>query len=211
MAGEEPPGAQGVHSVLGGELARAISRSDRFSAVDRTSAIQDQLGKEHQFQRSGAVSDEQIKALGQQFGVHYLCIVQISALQGGYFYLDVRLVDVVTAEIVSTITANSDLKSSAEMIRMARHTARELVDAEGLSHEMRREKTKKRAIFWTGVGLDVLGAGLLAYGLYENSVANDQINKDRFSEAERPIRNRNLGYIAGGVLLLGGISINIFF
>ena len=211
MAGEEPPGAQGVHNVLGGELAKAISRSDRFSAIDRTDAILSSLAAEHQFQRSGAVSDEQIKALGQQFGVQYLCIVQISVLQGGFFYLDIRLVDVVTAEIVSTVTANSDLKSSAEMVRIARHAARELVDAESLSHEIRREETKKRAIFWTGIGLDVLGAGLLAYGLYENSNASGLINSGKFEEAEKSIRNRNIGYILGGAFLLGGISIHIFF
>ena len=217
MAGEEPLGAQGVHNVLGGELAKAISRSDRFSAVDRTDAIQSQLAQEHQFQRSGAVSDEQIKALGQQFGVQYLCIVQISALQGDVFYLDVRLVNVVTAEIIGTVTASSDLKGSAEMIRIARHTARELLDAESLKDEMRREETKKRAAFWTGIGLDVLGAGLIAYGLYEDRVVRNSVNNgvyrsgSEYETAKRSARNRNLGYMVGGAFLLTGISIHILF
>ena len=217
MAGEEPSGAIGVHRVLGGELARVISRSDRYTAVDRTDAIQSQLAKEHEFQRSGAVSDEQIKALGQQFGVQYLCIVQISALQGDVFYLDVRLVNVVTAEIVGTVTASSNLQGSAEMIRIARHTARELLDAESLKDEIRREETKRRTVFWTAVGLDVLGAGLLAYGLYEDRVVRNSVNNGVYRSgsehetAKRSARNRNLGYMVGGAFLLTGISIHILF
>ncbi|MCL2218800.1 MAG: hypothetical protein FWC23_02655, partial [Chitinispirillia bacterium] len=58
MAGDEPQGAQGVHNIMGGELARVISGSDRYLAVDRTEVILDQLAKEHTYQRSGAVDDD---------------------------------------------------------------------------------------------------------------------------------------------------------
>ncbi|MCL2219277.1 MAG: OmpA family protein, partial [Chitinispirillia bacterium] len=58
MAGDEPTGAQGVHNIMGGELARVINGSDRYLAVDRTEVILDQLAKEHTYQRSGAVDDD---------------------------------------------------------------------------------------------------------------------------------------------------------
>ncbi len=39
MAGQEPTAAKGVHTIMGGELARVLSESDRYTAVDRTEAI----------------------------------------------------------------------------------------------------------------------------------------------------------------------------
>ena len=128
MAGEEPRDVMGVHKVLGGELAKVISRSNKYTAVDRTEAILKELSKEHSYQRSGAVSKDQIKALGQQLGVQYLCITEISVLKGGSYYLDVRLVDVESAEIINTATANSYLKDAPDMITAAQGIGRELME-----------------------------------------------------------------------------------
>ncbi len=112
MAGQEPHGAKGVHNIIGGELARVMSESEKYTAVDRTEAILQQLDKEHVYQRSGAVDDNQIKAIGHQLGVEYLCISNINAV-GRKYYLDTRLVDVVTAEIQRSVTATSTLKDGA--------------------------------------------------------------------------------------------------
>jgi len=215
MAGEEPEGARGVHSILGGELARIISQSEKYSAVDRTDAIQQQLGREMTFQMSGAVSDDQIKRLGQQFGVQYLCIANISnvrsavmAMGGQSYYLDVRLVDVVTAEIIRTATTTSSLRNAVEMRRIAQEIANELIDFKRVREE--REQ-KKRTFFYTAIGLDVLGAGLLAYGIYENMNVGNLVGDKKFTDADRAVTRRNAAYIAGSVILAGGITIHILF
>jgi hypothetical protein len=130
MAGKEPVGAKGAHKMVGGELVKAISKSDKYSAINRTDEILQAIAKEHGYQRSGAVSDEQIKALGQQFGVQYLCIAEISEVKGGSFYLDVRLVDVVTATTINSATATNALKNNNEMMAVAQQVARELVGVE---------------------------------------------------------------------------------
>jgi hypothetical protein len=77
---------------------------------------------------------------------------------------------------------------------------------------------------WIAIGFDVLGAGAIGFGIYQNSLVDshrkDYKNiKDRpqsdFVAAYKKVENsrnmRNIGYIAGGVLLLGGIGIHIFF
>jgi hypothetical protein len=94
MVGEESKEIQGMHKIIGAELAKAISKSGKFSAIDRTTQILAQLGKEHEFQRSGAVDDRQIKALGKQFGIDYLCIAEITTVKGGAYYMDARLVGI---------------------------------------------------------------------------------------------------------------------
>jgi Cu/Zn superoxide dismutase len=78
---------------------------------------------------------------------------------------------------------------------------------------------------WVAVGLDVLGAGAIGFGIYQNSQAashkkdyknipfgSPQGDFDSAYEKVESSRNmRNAGYIAGGVLLLGGVSVHIFF
>jgi len=78
---------------------------------------------------------------------------------------------------------------------------------------------------WVAVGFDVLGAGAIGFGIYQNSRAvshkkdysdiqqygfQDNLNS-AYKEADRSKDMRNAGYIAGGVLLLCGVSLHIFF
>jgi outer membrane protein OmpA-like peptidoglycan-associated protein/tRNA(Ser,Leu) C12 N-acetylase TAN1 len=206
MAGEEPVEARGVHNILGGELARILSESDSYLAVDRTEAILEQLAREHIYQRSGAVDDDQIKALGQQLGVQYLCISNINAV-GRRFYLDTRLVDVVTAEIIRSVTATSRLRNADEMARVARNIALELIETERTLEQRAR---RKKMLRYTAIGLDVLGAGALIYGYYENSNIKNFVDDGEYPNAERVVPKRNAAYIVGGALLATGISFHIF-
>jgi len=207
MAGEEPPGVAGVHSILGGEFARIISESERYTAVDRTEAVRKQLSNEHIFQRSGAVDDEQIKSLGRQLGAQYLCVSQLNPVKRSY-YLDVRLIDVETAEIIRTATAASSLKNTNEITRVVRNIAFELIETE----KARELRERKKKIFqYTAVGLDILGAGAIAVGLVENSNVKKSVNSGNYPDAEHAAWNRNAAYAAGAALIAGGITIHILF
>jgi len=137
MADEEREAIKGAYKILGGELARAIGGSDKYTALNRTEAILEILGSEHVYQRSGAVSDEQIASLGGQVGAQYLCVAEISEVKGGTYYLDVRLVDVVTAKTVSSATAGSNLADINEMIRVARELARALLGGKSEAQEVK--------------------------------------------------------------------------
>ena len=208
MAGDEPKGAQGVHKIMGGELALVISGSESYLAVDRTEIILEQLAKEHTYQRSGAVDDDQIKALGQQLGVQYLCISDINPV-GKRYYLDTRLVDVVSAEIMRSVTETSALKDAEDMSRIARSIALELIEPEAT----RKARLLRKKIFrYTAIGLDILGAGILAYGYYEETNVAKYVDEHaKEPEAESAATRRNIAYIVGGALLASGITIHIFF
>jgi len=212
MAGAEPPTAKGVHTIMGGELARVLSESDKYTAVDRTEAILAQLDREHAYQRSGAVDDDQIKAIGHQLGVEYLCISNINPV-GKRYYLDTRLVDVVTAEIARSVTATSTLKDANEMSKVGRNIALELLEAE----KTRLQRALRKAILRnTAIGLDALGLLALAYGYIENNNVIKRVDVDRpdeldYPEAERAATRRNAAYIVGGALMAAGITIHIVF
>ena len=152
MTGAEPKGAFGSHRMVGGELVKAFSNSAGYSAIDRTEAILAQLSKKHSCQRTGAMSNDYIKALGKQLGVHFLCIVNIGEVKGG-FYLEVRMVDVETAEVERSATADSDLKDRAEMMRVAQGLAGELVGVGG--------QAQQAVTTWTPAPSSISGTGAL--------------------------------------------------
>jgi TolB-like protein len=126
MNGAEPPALKGAHKVIGSELAKALTASNAYSAVDRTQEALDIIEKEHVYQRSGAVDDEQIKELGKQLGVRYLCIAEVNEVMGSYF-LAARLVDVETARILKETSTPGTMKDIYQLVEISQETARELV------------------------------------------------------------------------------------
>ncbi|MDR3000326.1 MAG: tetratricopeptide repeat protein, partial [Fibromonadaceae bacterium] len=76
---------------------------------------------------SGAVSDEQIKKLGEQLGVQYVCVAEVSEIKGKEFLFQARVVDVETARVLRASSTHSKLESMREMVAAAQKVAREIV------------------------------------------------------------------------------------
>jgi uncharacterized protein (TIGR02145 family) len=116
--GNEPKNFKALKG-LSTRLTEAIVNSDKYTAVDRSEEILKQLGKEHKYQRSGAVNVERIKELGEQLAAQYMCIVESSELKAGEYLLSARLVDVETAKIEGMGSELSSLKDTKELMRVA--------------------------------------------------------------------------------------------
>ena len=114
MTGEE----SGEKKVLGDQLAAAFARSGKYVAVERTASFLAELQKEHSYERTGAVKDSEIAALGVQFGVNYVCVADISEVFGEK-YISARLIDVETAEIVNTHNVSGQMNSMNQCLQMA--------------------------------------------------------------------------------------------
>ena len=93
--------SKNIGRVLGDKLVTGFTYSDKYNAIERTNSFLAQLNKEQKYQRSGAVDDSDISRLGKQFGVQYVCVVDVSDVFGEK-YISARLIDVETAEIVNT-------------------------------------------------------------------------------------------------------------
>jgi len=70
-------GENGYKKVIGSKLVTGITRSENYAAVERTADFLTELTKEQDYQMSGAVSDNQIARLGQQFGVRYVLVADV--------------------------------------------------------------------------------------------------------------------------------------
>jgi curli biogenesis system outer membrane secretion channel CsgG len=211
MSGEEPKGAKGARGIISGELVKAMNESGKYTAIDRTEAIIEQLDRS---EPASVEDDGRIKTIGRLLGVEYLCISDID-IAGKRYSLDTRLVDVVTAEVTRSAKASSTLRDAAEMARVGRNIAHELLGANKAREDTRT--WKKTMLRGAAISLDALGALAFAYGYNENRNVvkhTERINENHIKngpEADKAASKRNVAYMASGALLASGIAIHVFF
>ena len=87
--------------IMVGAMEEAFTKIDGYKAFSRTS--QKLIDAEMVFQRSGSVDDEQIKDVGKQTGVTYICTFTL-AIEGNELVIKSNIIDVVTAEIMNSKT-----------------------------------------------------------------------------------------------------------
>ncbi len=56
----------GINKVLGDQLVAAFAKSGKYIAIERTASFLAELGKEQNYQRTGAVDDNELSRLGKQ-------------------------------------------------------------------------------------------------------------------------------------------------
>ena len=83
----------GINKVLGDQLVAAFAKSGKYIAIERTASFLAELGKEQNYQRTGAVDDNELSRLGKQFGVQLVCVADVSDVFGEK-YVSARLIDV---------------------------------------------------------------------------------------------------------------------
>jgi len=85
------------------------------------------------------------------------------------------------------------------------------------------EKPFPRTSFWVALGLDLAGAAMIGYAIYENSETKNAFDKynergrdrDYYNDAWKDVKKsrdkRNAFYAIGGVILVSGIGVHIWF
>ena len=139
----------GINKVLGDQLVAAFAKSGKYIAIERTASFLAELGKEQNYQRTGAVDDNELSRLGKQFGVHLVCVADVSDVFGEK-YISTRLIDVESAEVVNTSNATSKLESMPDLLKVTEGLAKELTAktvqekaAEALATQLANEETEK--------------------------------------------------------------------
>jgi hypothetical protein len=91
-------------------MLASIFKSGRYRVVDRSEESTNKLATEHIKQRDGSVDEEQIKRLGKQYGVDFICIADITQVFN-MFQVSVRILDVETMEVVFADNDSDQLRS----------------------------------------------------------------------------------------------------
>ena len=104
--------------ALGTRMLASLINSGRYMGIERSNSFLAEIEKEHIKQRSGAIDDNQISALGKQFGVKFVCIAAITPAFGD-FQVSARIVDVETAQVIFIGESASPLKSMADLAQVS--------------------------------------------------------------------------------------------
>lgn len=106
--------------VIASKMVEKITQSAAYTAVERTADFLDALKKSHIYDVSGEVRDSQIAKIGQQLGVKFVAVVDVSEIPDfEQVYVDARLINVETSEIVATASAYDTVESMAKLIGIA--------------------------------------------------------------------------------------------
>ncbi len=111
----------GVEFLLRGYLTDAINRMPGYEGYDRVDMAS--IMGEHNFQRTGYVSDAQIKKLGEMTGASYIILAEAAMLGADKIIINAKIIDVETARIENTARPkmanvsddNSMIKACAEL------------------------------------------------------------------------------------------------
>lgn len=89
--------------ALGAELTHAIIGSAKnVDVVDRSDEILEYLRKEHHYQESGMVRDDQLVAIGEHFGADLLCVVCVTDYpEYGQYFFEGKVVNMESRQIVN--------------------------------------------------------------------------------------------------------------
>lgn len=86
--------------ILRANLSKAITNTAGYEAYDRTDI--DAIMGEQNFQRTGMVSNDQIKRLGEMTGANYILVTEAVILDSRSMFITAKLLDVETARTIMT-------------------------------------------------------------------------------------------------------------
>lgn len=86
--------------VLRSNLAKAVTNTAGYEAYDRSDM--DAIMGEQNFQRTGMVSEDQIKRLGEMTGAKYILVAEAAIIDANNMFITAKVLDVETARTVMT-------------------------------------------------------------------------------------------------------------
>lgn len=109
---------------LGNYIVVEFVNSDKFTAIDRSSAFLAELRKEQSYQESGNVSDEEITRIGKQMGVDYIVTVESFYILYSTDRINVRMIDVEKARVLGA--SYKEISEASDAVRDAKYIYNEL-------------------------------------------------------------------------------------
>ncbi len=86
--------------MLRASLSKAITNTEGYEAYDRTDI--DAIMGEQDFQRTGMVSDDQIRQLGEMTGAMYILIAEAAKVDNANMFITAKVLNVETAKTEMT-------------------------------------------------------------------------------------------------------------
>jgi hypothetical protein len=118
--------------ALGTRMLASLVNSGRYKGIERSNSFLTEIEKEQEKQRSGNIDDNQISALGKQFGVKFVCIADITPAYGS-FQVSARIVNVETAEVEFIGESSSPLKTMDDLAQVSNEVVKNMFGSQTMT------------------------------------------------------------------------------
>lgn len=122
VTGDSP---DGYDKVVSSAMITAITQSNDYVAIERNAEFIRKVDDEHDTHLA-RVRDNQIAAIGQEFGAKYVAVIDLSDILDEVF-ISARLIDVETAAIASSCENSSPVESMEQLRNLAKDIATRLI------------------------------------------------------------------------------------
>lgn len=102
--------SKGIKFMIRSNIAKTITATPGYEGYDRVDISS--IMHEHEFQRTGLVSDADIKRLGEMTGAQYILISEVARISSEMLFLTAKILDVETAKIEKTASLQSGTSST---------------------------------------------------------------------------------------------------
>ena len=178
--------------VLRANMARAVANTIGYEAYDRSDM--DAIMSEHDFQRTGLVSNDQIRQLGEMTGVSLILVTE-AVLSGSDVFVSAKILNVETAkvEIVDNMSMGLDAVS---LQKGCAQLAKRLFGATNFSTAVEKYSIQR------------MGINEYMYaGTYMDRKAYEQFIKNNCPQAYKKYKDGKKWYIAGWSIFAAGMVI----
>lgn len=100
----------GVKFMIRSNITQTITKTPGYEGYDRVDISS--IMNEHEFQRTGLVSETDIKRLGEMTGASYILIAEVAPISSEMLFLTAKILDVETARIEKTANLQSGTSST---------------------------------------------------------------------------------------------------
>ena len=189
--GDGSSGVSGMErAMVRGELRKAIVNHTGYEAFTRADV--DKLMREQSFQRTGMVSDDQIKKIGVMSGADYICVSTLNKTNTE-FYLEAYLVNVESAQISNPASQYGELVGGklANMLPVCQSLAQELLGTIApVVSKMNKEQPQQQTLVWNKPSPGVNGKG-------DKDISSDKTSKKKPSKKTKKsiITNDKIGSV----------------
>ena len=144
VTGEDP-----MNEIIANRLMAGFINSGKYMPVERSAAFLAALNKEHSYERTGEVDEDQIAALGKQFGIQYICVVSVVDIWNNEKYITSRILDVTSAEVIGSCSSNGSISNGGALMTALDDLTKQLNTALDYS---KKEQTKRVAVYVSKTG-----------------------------------------------------------
>lgn len=138
-----------IKMMLRNSLTMAISNTPGYEGYDRVDMAS--ITSEQEFQRTGLVSDDQIKKLGVATGASYVLVAEAAKYDADNIIITAKILDVETYG-VKNVAMQTSGTSAAQMKKACSKLAEKLLNPESSSLQM--EPTTSTRTTWIGIAIE---------------------------------------------------------